>query len=544
MSIFSRFFGRPNNGVIEAQTHPNADPKLLEPAPGPSIPLSPLSIGAVERAADSGNMSMAADLCRKLLGDGRVQAALAQRIGGLLAMPLHWEDGSKKSARAKKAIIDDFPQGLRECDLFALYSWGLLLGVSVAEIIWKESETGRLVPSLKVWDPRWLRYNHDKDGWSVILADTTEAVVTKGDGHWVLYTPRGERNPWRNGLWRALNKPYYVKEDASLTWARYNEVHGSPIRLFKGSQGMSKRQLDAAADSVDTSHGFTSAAIPYGTELDLVEATGNTWNTFQSAIDWAATEISIAILGQNLTTQVDGGSLAASKTHRDIERNLVQGDAETESTFLREQILSWWALYNFGDASVAPWPKRQTEEPENLEETAAILKGCGDAVLALRTAGFSVDMKAMAEKFGIPLDATPTAQEPGQNGRNSEPPVSGEALAKSAPQGQSTATASGIRMAAKAATQSQQDDLPNGAAAGFDAIDAMADLAEKKATPIIENQSDIILRVIDEATDEEDLERRLRDAFVEMESGELCALLERALVLAELTGRWSALEDV
>ena len=307
---------------------------------------------------------------------------------------------------------------------------------------------------------------------------------------------------------------------------------------------MSKRQLDAAADSVDTSHGFTSAAIPYGTELDLVEATGNTWNTFQSAIDWAATEISIAVLGQNLTTQVEGGSLAASKTHRDIERVLVQGDAETESTFLREQILGWWAAYNFGDPSIAPWPRRRTEEPENLEATAAMLKSCGDALLALRSAGFSVDMKAMAEKFGIPLDAMPAAQEPGQNGQNSEPPVSGEDLAKSAQQGQSTATASGIWMAATAATQPQQDDLPSGASVGFDTIDAMADLAEKKATPIIEDQSDIILRVIDEATDEEDLERRLRDSFVEMESGELNAILERALILADLEGRWSVLQDI
>lgn len=560
MSIFSRIFGRkPASGAIieaKAPLPPKRD-DVAEPATGPRRMLSPLGIIATEMLADGGNLTLAADLCHAFRGDGRVQAALSQRIGGLLSLPLSWEDGAKKSARVKKAIADDFFEGLRECDLFALYTWGVLLGVGVAEILWKQGQSGRFIPTLKVWDPRWLSYGFGDGfapaGWSVIDADGTPVPVTPGDGHWVLYTPRGDRAPWRNGLWRALNKPFFVKDDASLSWARFNEVFGSPLRVATGTQGMSQKQLDAIADSVDTSKGYTSAAIPFGSKLEIVEASGSTWGTFQGAIDWAAAEISIAILGQNLTTQVQSGSLAAAKTHKAVEDMLIESDAQAESTWLHEQVLSWWALYNFGDAALAPWPKRELAEPEDLTATAELYKGAGDAVLSLKTAGFPVDIEALAEKFGIPLDAsaaepqpqTPQAQpEPGQNGENPPETPEGSPEQENAEKPPSAAAGGVVWMAAKGNPPITEADLPTGASAGFDALDAMAAHAEKSAAPIIEDQSDKILSAIDKAKDPDELAELLKVAFVEMESGELNAILERALILADLEGRWSVLEDV
>lgn len=555
MSIFSRMFRRQTASpaaaltISDAAEKPTA-PDVPEPAPGPKMPLSPLGIIATEMMADNGDLRMAADLCRSFQGDGRVQSALSQRIGGLLSLSISWEDGTKKSARVRKAIEDDFFEGLREADLFALYAWGILLGVSVAEILWKEGQSGRLIPTLKVWDPRWLSFNFGTlggaPGWQVTNAQGQQVDVTPGDGHWVLFTPRGPRCPWRAGLWRALNKPFFAKDDASLAWARFNEVFGSPLRVATGTQGMSQRQLDAIADSVDTSRGFTSAAIPYGSKLEIVEASGSSWQTFQAAIEWASQEISIAILGQNLTTKVDGGSLAAARTHKAVEDMLIESDAQAESTFLREQVLNWWALYNFGDAALAPWPKRELSEPEDLTATASLWKECGDAVLSLKTAGISVDLEATAERFGIPV-----ASAEAQNG--SEPPkeASGGAQEASGPSEAAPEAAekapeadSGGLVWMSAAPKPLENDLPEGADKGFDRLDATADHIEKEAAPVIEAQSDIILRAIEESKDEEDLGKRLEAAFVGMESGELNALLERALILADIEGRWSALEDV
>ena len=546
MSFLSRLFSRrtaPTALILDETRKPPRFQEAEEPAPGPKVPLSPLSIVAVERLADGGNLTMAADLCREFMGDGRVQAALTQRIGGLLALPISWEDGAKKSARAKKAAADDFFEGLRECDLFSLYSWGLLLGVGLGEILWKTGQSGRLIPTLKVWDPRNLSWDFDAEAWFAATDGGGRVQVMPGDGHWVLYTPKGARCPWRNGLWRALNKPYFVKADASLSWARFNEVHGSPIRVFTGRQGMSQRQLDAVADSIDTSKGFTSAAIPEGSKLELVEATGNSAETFQSAIAWACEEISIAILGQNLTTKVDGGSYAAAQTHRDVEQAIIEADAETESTFLREQVLSFWAAWNFGDAALAPWPRRETAEQEDLAATAAVMKGCGEAVIALQNAGFGVDLEAIAERFGIPLnpDAPILEREwkgEGETAGGEEEDESGEDASHHLPAGHGSL----FQMAAR--SEIQKDKLPKGADKGFDRMDAMADRAEKAAKENIEDASDIVSNAIEEATDAEDLTRRLTEAFPDMEEGEFNSLLERALILAEISGRWSALGDV
>lgn len=566
MSFLKRFLGRKADTDAEAAKRAalTSTKEQPEPATGHRRALSPLGIIATEVMADSGNLSLAADLCHAFTGDARVQAALSQRVGGLLSLPISWEDGAKKSARVKKAIEDDFFEGIQESSLFSLYAWGIILGVGLGEILWKTGQSGRVIPTLKVWDPRWLSYDPDKREWWADTANGTKVPVIPGDGHWVLYTPRGSRNPWRNGLWRSLNKPFFVKDDASLNWARFNEVYGSPLRVATGTQGMSKKQLDAIADSVDTSKGFTSAAIPYGSKLEIVEATGSTWSTFQSAIQWAAEEISIAILGQNLTTQVDGGSLAASKTHRAVEEMLIQSDAESESTFLREQILSWWALYNFGDMALAPWPRRELDEPEDLSASAELFKECGDAVLSLKAAGFHVDLEAMAEKFGIPLNPAGAA-EAGESTVGTDTTMPDETEAGDGGEAENSGAEKGLNkkkdnktekipaeapaasgvvwMAAKQGT-ALKNDLPKGADTGFDRIDALADQAEEEADPAIEDQSDIIQRAIEEAKDEDDLGKRLEAAFVGMESGELNSLLERALILADIEGRWSVMEDI
>ncbi len=532
MNPFSRFlaaFKRPPG------------PRAEEPNPAIGRHLSPLQIKSIEATANAGNLTLAADLCHAFMADGRVQAALTQRIGGLLSLDLAFESGLKKSTRVLNAIEDDFFEAFNESDLFQLYSWGLLLGVGLGQITWDVGARGRLLPKIKVWNPRWLSFDFERDTWRVLTNNGDVVDIVPGDGQWILYTPKSSRAPWQHGLWRALNTPFFVKADGALDWARYNEVYGSPIRAFTGGQGISQRQLDIIASDLDTAKGFTSIALPQGSEFHLVEATGNTWDTFRESLQWASTEISIAILGQNLTSEVNGGSFAAAETHRDVVSTLIAFDAQSESTFLHHQLLRWWAIYNFGDAALAPWPMRDTKEPEDLTAKADLWRALGEAMLNLKAVGIPVDARAVAETFGLPLDknaseaiATPKSIDAVDNdadaGKHADLILSSAAHAPKA-------------IMAADTKQADEEDLPEGAARGFDTLDALERESADELVDIDAEQMGLILDIIERAQNSDELNERLESAPAKMESSALNGIFERASLIAYLSGHLSAVED-
>ena len=526
MNPFSRFlaaFKRPPG------------PRAEEPNPAIGRHLSPLQIKSIEAWANAGNLALAADLCHAFMADGRVQSALMQRIGGMLSLDLEFEPGLKRSARVLSAIQDDFFEAFHESDLFQLYAWGLLLGVGLGQITWQTSARGRLLPKIKVWNPRWLSFDFERDRWRVLTNSGDYVDIVPGDGQWILYTPKSSRAPWQHGLWRALNTPFFVKADGALDWARYNEVYGSPIRSFTGGQGISQRQLDIIASDLDTAKGFTSIALPQGSEFHLVEATGSTWDTFRESLQWASTEISIAILGQNLTTEVNDGSYAAARTHRDVESMLIAFDAQVESTLLHDQLLRWWTIYNFGDAALTPWPKRDTKEPEDLTAKADLWRTLGEAALNLKAVGVHIDINALAETFGLPLDKNAPesgdiAESDGAAGKHADLNLSSAAHAPKA-------------IMAADTKQADEEDLPEGAARGFDTLDALERESADELVDIDAEQMGLILDIIERAQNSDELNERLESAPAKMESSALNGIFERASLIAYLSGHLSAVED-
>src|SRR5690606_5151149 len=144
-------------------------------------------------------------------------------------------------------------------------------------------------------------------------------------------------------------------------------------------------------------------ALPAGFDLKLVEATASTWTTYQAQIQAADNGIAIALTGQNLTSEVQGGSLAAAQVHARVALQFIKGDAGALSTCLHNQVLEPWAEFNIGDRNAAPWPKWDTTPPEDKAARAQVLVNVGTAIQALKYAGVPVDEAALAEQFDIPL---------------------------------------------------------------------------------------------------------------------------------------------
>lgn len=345
-----------------------------EPPPRTFAEWGPDLVRSARAMADGGSLRLAADFCDELLADDRVQGVLPHRSHGLLGLVPTFEasgDGRRRG-RAQRALEaeEDFWRLFPEAELAQLLEWGIVLGVGLAELDWSlNPETGRVGGAIKVWHPRHLRYDWPARAWRLQVEGGAELTIAPGDGRWILYTPYGARRPWARGAWRALARWYLLKQYAIGDWGRHSELHGLPIRAGIGAEGANPKDRDALAADLATLGRDTSLVLPKGYDLKLVEPVAKTWEMFPREIELSDTAASIVLVGQNLTSNVEGGAYAAAKVHERVEHGRIRMDGETLSTCLHDQALTWWAEFNFGDRRLAPWPSWPTDPPAAATET-------------------------------------------------------------------------------------------------------------------------------------------------------------------------------
>lgn len=362
-------------------------------------------IRAAERAADSGNLYQAASLCEWCLTDDRVVSGLNWRSEALLGLnPSFIESGDRRrSKRAIRALEadDDWWWAYQESELSQLIQWGVLLGVSPAQQPWAEREdTGRVLPMLEFWHPQGLRYDYQRATWVLRDASGIDFDLTPGDGRWVLHTPGGRNRPWARGIWRSVGLWVLAKQLARQDWASHGEQNATLV--IEAPEKATKQARQELAQELHNRGADSVLALPNGYTAKLLEVSANTQQIYQAQIDMANDAITILCRGGNLTTKVDGGSLAATRQQAESnETPKLRYDAQALATTLYTQSLRWWAEFNFGDSRLAPWPQWPVEPAENTQVTAETIKTLGEGLLGLQTLGAVINLDAAAERFGL-----------------------------------------------------------------------------------------------------------------------------------------------
>jgi len=398
-------------------------PRIPKPAPfvessvrSSSIEWSPTLIKRAEAMADTGNLRLAALLCDEILADDRVSGCLREvRVRGLLGLPLEFTPPRADADAPLDELEEDWWTMVPEDVLSEWMEWGIILGVGVGRVAsWErvEQPSGvRLIPhredgtpGFDVIHPSSLRYDQDKRKWFARQKDGSELEVTPGDGTWLLYTPYGSKRPWARGAWRSVSRWWILKEYGRDDWGRYSERHGQGTLVgFPVDEGSTKEMRDELASDISDLGRETTIVTPPGYDLKLVEAVADTWETFQAQINMANAAIAIRILGQNLSTEVQGGSYAAAQVHSAVAAAIIRADDETSATTIRSQLIWWWAAFNFGDGRKAPWPKRDTTPPADTAALATTWDKAADALKKWLGLGAPVDKPEYARTFGMPL---------------------------------------------------------------------------------------------------------------------------------------------
>ena len=266
----------------------------------------------------TGVFELLGQLWDAILGDDRVQATFGSRNAGLFGREARFRPAND-SAAAKECMVavqEDWHRIGAIAPLVEINSTEIGMGFGPAQIVW-DNDGPRAIPELQPWHTRYTYFYWPLKCYVAITQDGLYPI-RQGGGKWLLHTPRGAYRGWVRGAIRAIAEPWLIRHFAIRDWARFSEVHGMPMRKAIVPAASAQPDRDrfqsqltklGAETTVMVSRGVDGLGLNY--DLELIEAKDRAWESFPGLRDHCDMSIVLAIMSQNLTTEVSGGAFAA-----------------------------------------------------------------------------------------------------------------------------------------------------------------------------------------------------------------------------------------
>ncbi|HOQ49281.1 MAG TPA: DUF935 family protein [Candidatus Kapabacteria bacterium] len=273
---------------------------------------------------------------RDLMNDPHVWSCVQSRKSGITNCK--WEISTNDK------IGQDIKTIFEKIDLSSLISSifnAILFGFQPIEIIWKLDNTGELsiVPDRFVPLPQEY-FGFSPNGKLLLKGNSLNEFVELPEGKMIC--PQYEatlQNPYGTAL---LSKCYWActfKNGAFRFWMNFMERYGMPLLIGQYQRYATTQEVEALADSLVNMAENSVIVAPEGIDIKLAEASRtSSVELYYQLVRTCNAEISKALLSQTLTTELDSGSYAASRTHYSIRREVIMSDLQFVQHYLQKLI--------------------------------------------------------------------------------------------------------------------------------------------------------------------------------------------------------------
>ncbi len=437
---------------------------------------------------------------RELLSDSRVGPCVESRKAAVVSLEWAISRGNAPAAHAK--FIGQCLAKLKVHEIIREILNAPLFGMQPLEILWRR-DGNVTVPDKVVGKPvEWFTFSPENE-----LRLRTRSNLIQGEElpekKFLLarYNPTYD-NPYGERVLSRCFWPVTFKKGGLKFWLRFIEKFGSAWIIGKHAPDASKTDVDDLADKLERAIQDAVLVIPEGNSAEIIEAAGKAGSSslYKDLKSTCDEDIAICVLGQNLTTSVQGGSRAAAEVHERVRHEIKDGDKkiviETMAT-----LIDWTCELNFGPGERPVFELFEEEEVnQKLATRDKTLTGTGQVKFTKRyfMKAYSLEEEDFEVVAGTPV--------PG-----------GDAPATdfSQPQGQ--------------------------AASAGDPIDAMAAVLTPETLQGLAGQLLApVLDLVESAGSVEAIAERLHGVYPDMDSATFEDLLTRAIFIASVWGRLSA----
>lgn len=304
---------------------------------------------------------------KELLCDPHVFACVQSRKAGVLSLDWEINRGLDKDEKAEK-----IEKLLKKLDVHKLINDILdatQYGFQPLEILWKKYKSGYILPEkIIAKPPEWFCFDDDNNLKFRTKENYYGEIVP--DKKFLL----AQNNPSYNNPYgeRTLSRVFWsvtFKKGGMKFWVVFTEKYGMPHLIGKHPRGATKEETNTLADMLEEMVQDAIAVIPDDSSVEIQEANkSSSAEIYEKLIDKMNSEISKAILGQTLTTEIGAtGSYAASNTHMQVRQDIIDADRKLVESVIN-QLIRWIYEINFSNEDI---PVFEMYAPEDVDLTLA-----------------------------------------------------------------------------------------------------------------------------------------------------------------------------
>ncbi|MFN3781898.1 MAG: DUF935 family protein, partial [Candidatus Kapaibacteriota bacterium] len=301
------------------------------------------------------------EIYRELKNDAHVWSCIQSRKSGTLSLPWQIEQNG-----CDDVVFHLVSSIFEKLDVYQIESDILeapLFGFQPIEIIWS-IENNYIVPKeLKARPQEWFAF--DNSG-NLLFKGRFGDEYTKVPMYKVINVQHEASaiNPYGHALLAKCYWPVTFKNGGLRFWVNFTEKYGMPILIGQYQRGATNEEIQQLAQDLDSLYEDAILVAPMDVKLELHEANrSSSVDLYLELIRFANNEISKAILSQTLTTELEGGSYAASQTHFQIRKEIILADSRlVQNAF--NQLIRYIVELNFDTPSL---PKFRLETTSSAQ---------------------------------------------------------------------------------------------------------------------------------------------------------------------------------
>jgi phage gp29-like protein len=152
-------------------------------------------------------------------------------------------------------------------------------------------------------------------------------------------------------------------------WVTFAEKFGIPWLVGKQPRSAGTKETNALLDQLESMVQDAVVVVPDDSSVEIVEAgaKGDAAGAYRELLMYCRSDINIALLGQNQTTEASANKASAS-AGADVEQSLSEGDARLVEGAIN-QLLRW--VTDLNESEQAPAPRFELFQEEEVSEVQA-----------------------------------------------------------------------------------------------------------------------------------------------------------------------------
>jgi len=307
---------------------------------------------------------------QELLTDSHLESVWSVRCAATSGAEWFMAPGDDSSGAQEPA--DAFAEELKDMDIPRIIEEmmdAVAYGYSPLEVLWAANEGRWGIGNIVGKPPQWFEFNQEN---KLVLKTGILGTEELPENRFLLVQHRPSyANPYGVKVFSKCFWPVTFKKNGFRWWTVFVEKYGGAFMYGKypaNAGEMFKQELLGALEKMVAD---AVAIAPEGSEITITSAADKKGGSdvHSSYIQMANNEISKAVLGQTLTTEIgDVGSYAAASAHNLVREDIASADRRRISAAFN-RLAAVYTFYNFGP-DVAP-PLFQFVKDEDLQSNRA-----------------------------------------------------------------------------------------------------------------------------------------------------------------------------